>query len=106
MDERSMDINKYTKPIQARSKHHVGDMYIHKKHKFIVRIVGRGEWGGNRMVEVVKGEVPEVVRQRVRKYEPPYQYEGEPYIPASMEYSTCALSACFEKLKAGQVLFG
>ena len=93
------------KPISPKSKHHIGDLYIHKKHKFIVRIVSRGQWSNLRLVEVIKGAVPAVVQQRVQKWESEYNYDGE-HVLASMEYSTCALTNCFTKLKAGQVLFG
>lgn len=95
------------KPIQARSNHHIGNMYIHKKHKFIVKIVSRGEWSGDRKVEVVKGEVPLVVQQRCKSYRAGWEDDEEGgYYPATMEYSTCALTTCFTRLKAGQVLFG
>lgn len=90
------------KPIHARSKHHVGDMYVHNKHKFVVKIVGRGEWYGKRACEVVKGDVPEIVRQRVNRL-----YTGYSDVDNMvLEYSTCALTTCFTRLKAGQVLFG
>ncbi len=113
MDERSMALDRATinkmmgqKPIQASSVHHVGDMYIHKKHKFIIKIVGRGEWSGHRMCEVVKGEVPKIVQQRA-KYEAGWEdHEEGGYYPATIEYSTCALTNCFTRLKAAKVLFG
>ena len=92
------------KKISPRSTHQIGDMYIHKKHGFIIRIIGRGQYN-NRWVEVVKGEVPISVQERVQKYEPVFDYDGQ-YIPASMEYSTCALTNCFNRLKAGRILFG
>lgn len=96
-----------TKPIQTRSVHHIGDMYIHKKHKFIIKIVSRGQWGGSRKVEVVKGDVPKVVQERCKDYSGPWEdHEEGGFYPATMEYSTCALTVCFTKLKAGQVLFG
>lgn len=65
------------KPIQARSNHHVGDMYIHKKHKFVIRIIGRGGYGG-RACAVVKGEVPEIVLQRVNHEHRTAKYAGVP----------------------------
>lgn len=103
MDERSVALN--DKPIQARSKHHIGDMYVHKKHKFVVRTIGRGAWSQTRRVEVVAGEVPLTIQQRVLYRSPNTDIEGNES-NAIMEYSTCALSQCFTKLKAGQVLFG
>lgn len=93
------------KPIQARSNHHIGDMYIHKKYKFIIKIVGRGRWQGDRMVEVLKGTVPNTVKDRVKWHGYTHDLNGDRLNPA-MEYSTCALTSCFEKLKSGQVLFG
>lgn len=105
------------KPIQARSKHHIGDMYVHKKHKFVVRIIGRGEYSG-RLCEVVHGEVPEIVLQRVRRHHGStpqdrlnallgaFHNDEDIKVPLVLDYSTCALSQCFTKLKAGQVLFG
>lgn len=108
MDERSVALNH--KPIQARSKHQIGDMYIHKKHKFIIRIVGRGEWSG-RLCEVVKGEVPEIVKQRAKIKTQYIEYNSDAgtreYKEKLMiDYSTCALVNCFDRLKSGQVLFG
>lgn len=111
MDERSMALMDH-KPIQARSVHHVGDMYIHNKHKFIIRIVGRGTWSSKRACEVVKGEVPEIVLQRVIRihdaapYERLQQLLDGGIVPLVLDYSTCALTTCFTRLKAGQVLFG
>lgn len=88
------------KPIQARSTHQIGDMYIHKKHKFIVKIVGRGHTGWGRQVKVMKGDVPEVVMQRVSFYTTDNDEK------LLIDYSTCALVNCFDRLKSGQVLFG
>lgn len=99
------------KPIHAKSKHHIGDMYVHKKHRFVVQILSRGEWSGNRLCKVVHGEVPPSVLQRVQRYHGSSPYEklrsmfGE-NVALIIEYNTCTLSQCFDKLKAGQVLFG
>ena len=94
-----------SKPIQNRSTYQIGDLFIHKKHRFIVRIKSRGEWSSQRVVEVLKGDVPKVVQQRVQGFTAPGSYEGHSW-NAEMTYTTCALGLCFERLKAGQVLFG
>lgn len=100
------------KPIQARSNHKIGDMYIHKKHKFIIRIIGRGTWSSKRACHVVKGDVPEIVLQRVQRIHGITNYErlqaiiDREEVPLVLDYSTCALVNCFTRLKAGQVLFG
>lgn len=99
------------KPIQARSNHQIGDMYIHKKHKFVIRIIGRGGYAGRACV-VVKGTVPEVVMQRVDSEYRTAKYAGVANATdlsddvLVLNYTTCALVNCFTKLKAGQVLFG
>ena len=93
--------------ISTRSKHQYNDMYIHKKHGFIVKIIDSGVWSNLRLVEVVKGEVPPAVRQRVRSFTGGMIYEGIT-IPAQMIYDICSLTNCFNKLdpKSTRVLFG
>lgn len=93
--------------IGPRSTYQKGDMFTHKKHGFIVRIIGAGEWRDVRRVVVVKGTVP-ISLLKARGHYLSYGYNDDNYTSGfEMEYATCSLAACFTRLgPAGRILFG
>lgn len=89
------------------STYQKGDMFVHKKHGFVVRITGAGEWRDKRKVIVIKGEVPLTVIKSIGAYCGGYGKSDGYGAGFEMTYSTCSLGACFTRLgKAGRILFG
>lgn len=94
--------------IGPRSTYQKGDMFRHKKHGFIVQIVGAGEWRDIRKVKVVSGEVPvTLLKARGGNYFG-YGFDPKEYgVGYEMEYNTTSLSALFKRLgPASRVLYG
>ncbi len=93
--------------IGPRSTYQKGDMFVHKKHGFLVQIVGAGRWRDVRKVKVIKGLVPlSLLKSRGLGS---YGYKSLEYGPGyEMEYNITSLCASFTRLgdKAGRILFG
>ena len=79
-----------------RNKHFPGELLKHKKHGYIVRLVGKGERGWGRVIELVRGPVP--------KASFTFGPEAEP--GALGQVAPVTLNMCFEALGPGaKILF-
>lgn len=94
--------------IGKHSTYRKGDMFKHKKHGFVVQIIGAGEWRDIRKVKVIKGQVPlSLLKARGKTYFGNGFDINEYGVGYEMEYNVCSLAAVFERFgKAGRILFG
>lgn len=103
MDEGSVALAKGE--IGPRSTYQKGDMFVHKKHGFLVQIIGAGEWRDVRKVKVLKGVVPDSLKKA--RGMGTWVWADDKNEPIEMEYNTTSLSAVFSRLgPASRVLYG
>ena len=79
-----------------RNKHFPGELLRHKKHGYIVKLIGKDERGWRRIIELVRGPVPESS----------FTFNSFDEAGATGHVAPCTLNQSFESLGPGaKILF-